>query len=218
MNLDEFKLNNLEIDKEKFGKVFSFVDFGNVNYWYEKDRRDGNDSVLRENEKLIIDIEKLAQFLNIFSYDKRFYYGWHQRIRKSWHIIIWAEKCSFKKITKPIQFIKHYLENSAKLQSVKSRIIKEDFGGKFIEIPKSNFDVEISVDAIRLSDKYDTFCLLSGDSDFTKLAEFLKDRKKKVIIIASGQVFHTLKDVADLYINAQKIKPLITVKKETSPR
>jgi len=206
MDLDDFKLKNLGIDKEKFGKIFSFVDFGNVNYWYEKDRRDGNDRILKENEKLIVDIEKLGQFLNLFSDDKRFYYGWHQRIRKSWHIVIRAEKCGFKKITKPIQFIKHYLED------------EEDFSGKFIEIPKSNFDVEISVDAIRLLDKYDTFCLLSGDSDFTKLAEFLKDRKKKIVIIASGQVFHTLKDAADLYINAQKIKALITVKKETSPR
>lgn len=218
MDLDDFKLKNLGIDKEKFGKIFSFVDFGNVNYWYEKDRRDGDDNILKENEKLIINIEKLAQFLDLFSNDKRFYYGWHQRIRKSWHIIIRAEKSGFKKITKPIQFIKHYLKNDTELQNIKSRILKEDFSGKFIEIPKSNFDIEISVDAIRLLDRYDTFCLLSGDSDFTKLAEFLKDRRKKVIIIASGQVFHTLKNIADLYINAQKIKALISVKKETSPR
>jgi len=60
--------------------------------------------------------------------------------------------------------------------------------------------------------------LLSGDSDFARLVEFLKKRGKKVIIIASGQVFHTLKDAADLCINAQKIKGLITIIKEISPR
>ena len=33
MNLDEFRLKTLGIDKEKFGRIFTFVDFGNVNYW-----------------------------------------------------------------------------------------------------------------------------------------------------------------------------------------
>lgn len=217
MDLGEFKLVSLGIDKEKLGKIYVFVDFGNVNYWYEKDRRDWEDNFLKENQKLVIDIVKLSQFLSLFSEQKRFYYGWHKRIRKSWHIVIWAEKKGFIKITKPIQFIKHYLDNE-ELQGIQNRSIKEDLSGKFIEIPKSNFDVEISVDSIRLIEKYDTFCLLSGDSDFTRLAEFLKRKGKKIIVIASGQVFHTLKDVADLYINAQKIKRDIATIKETPPR
>ena len=86
-----------------------------------------------------------------------------------------------------------------------------------IEIPKSNFDVEISVDAIRTLDRYDTFCLFSGDSDFAYLSRFLKRKGKNIIVIASGQVFHTLKEVADLYINAQQIKSDIASLKETTP-
>jgi len=86
-----------------------------------------------------------------------------------------------------------------------------------IEIPKSNFDVEISVDAIRIFDRYDTFCLFSGDSDFAYLSRFLKRKGKHVMVIASGQVFHTLKEVADLYINAQQIKHDISSVKETTP-
>lgn len=77
MNLEEFKLKNLGIDKDTFGRIYSFVDFGNVNYWYEKDERDWNDIPLRRGQKLIIDIPKLAQFLDLFSEQKRFYYGWH---------------------------------------------------------------------------------------------------------------------------------------------
>ena len=217
MDLPEFILKNLEIDKKKYGRIFSFVDFGNVNYWYEKDKRDWDDNLLEENQKLTINIEKLAHFLNLFSEQRRFYYGWHIRIKSSWHIVIWAEKNGFIKITKPIQFIKHYLEG-IKFDDFKGKSIKEDVNGRFIEIPKSNFDVEISVDAIRLINKYDTFCLLSGDSDFARLAEFINRQGKKIIIIASGQVFHTLKDTADLYINAQKIKVQIAQIKETSPR
>ncbi len=217
MDLNEFKLYSLGIDKKLFGTVYSFVDFGNVNYWYEKDRHGYDGEAIKENEKLIVDIEKLISFLNSFSEQKRFYYGWHKRIKSSWHIVIWAEKNGFIKITKPIQFIRHYL-TELELDSIKSNFIKEDLEGKYIEIPKSNFDVEISVDSIRLLDKYDTFCLLSGDSDFARLVEFLKKKGKKIIIIASGQVFHTLKNNADLYINAQKVKGCIAKIKKTSPR
>jgi uncharacterized LabA/DUF88 family protein len=137
-------------------------------------------------------------------------------MKHSWHIVILAENNGFKKITKPIQFIKHYLDRE-ELYNIKIQPIKKDILGKFIEIPKSNFDVEISIDSIRLSEKYDTFCLLSGDSDFVRLAEFLKKKGKKIIVIAPGQIVHALKEIADLYINSQRIKSYIAVIKETSP-
>ncbi len=216
MDFVDLKLNNLGIDKKEFGKICTFVDFGNVNFWYEKDRRDWNENTLKENEKLVVEIEKLAKFIRLFSEQRRFYYGWHKRIKRSWHIVIWAEKNGFIKITKPIQFIKHYLDD-IELQNYKKYHFKEDREGKFIEIAKSNFDVEISVDAIRLLNDYETFCLFSGDSDFAKLTQFLKRKGKKIIIVASGQVFHTLKETADLYINAQQIKENIADIKILAP-
>lgn len=216
MDLKDLKLQTLGIDKGKFGRIFTFVDYGNVNYWYDKDRRNADDVDLPQNQKLIIDIEKLASFTALFSERKRFYYGWNNRKKSNWHIAIKAEKCGFIKITKPIQFIKHYLAKD-ELNNNSSFALKENISGKYIEIPKSNFDVEVSVDALRLLDKFDTFCLFSGDSDFTYLAQYLKRKGRKVIVIASGQVFHTLKDLADLYINAQIIKGDITSTKETAP-
>lgn len=217
MQLHELKLETLGIDKEKFGRIFSFVDYGNVNYWYEKDRRGLDDETLLESQKLIIDIEKLAQFSNFFSEQKLFYYGWNDRKQSSWHIAIKAEKCGFKKITKPIQFIKHYLTD-VELNGATPVGVKKNASGKYIEIMKSNFDVEVSVDALRFIDDFDTFCIFSGDSDFTYLAQYLKRKGKKIIVIASGQVFHTLKDLATLYINAQAIKVDIASIKETTPR
>lgn len=218
MNLNELMLKNLGIDKERFGRIFSFVDFGNVNYWYEDDERDWQNNILKPTQKLIVDIEKLAQFLDLFSEQKRFYYGLDPRKKSAWHINIKAESSGFIKVTKPIQFIRHYLKSEN--PETKNPSVHRDFKGNFIEIPKCNFDVEISVDSIRLAHKnrFDTFCLLSGDSDFAVLAEFLKKNGKKIIIIASGPVFHTLKDAANLYINAQKIKGNIARLKETPPR
>lgn len=221
MELQELKLQTLGIDKEKFGKIFAFVDYGNVNYWYEKDRRGADGVDLLTDQKLIVDVEKLAHFANLFSEQKqkRFYYGWNPRKETNWHIVIKAEKCGFIKKTKPMQFIKHYLSGGENPRGgFNNSEIKSDVNGKYIEIPKSNFDVEISVDAVRLLEKYDTFCLFSGDSDFTYLVQYLKKNKKKFIVIASGQVFHTLAELADLYINAQTIKADITSIKETTPR
>lgn len=221
MDFQDLKIKNLGINKEKFGRIFTFVDYGNVNYWYDKDRRNADDVELSKNEKLIVDVEKMASFTNLFSEEKRFYYGWNPRRTTSWHITIKAEKCGFIKNTKPMQFIKHYLNTEKDVQAslvLNSYEVKQNKDGVYVEIPKSNFDVEISVDAIRLLDKYDTFCLFSGDSDFTYLARYLKKKNKKFIVVASGQVFHTLKDLADLYINAQMIKGSISTVKETTPR
>lgn len=145
----------------------------------------------------------------------RFYYGWNEREKPSWHLAVKAERCGFIKNTKPIQFIRHYVGNAVTRRD--GRTTRKDATGTYIEIPKSNFDVEISVDALRLLGGYDTFCLFSGDSDFSYLVRFLKRKNKKFVVIASGQVFHTLKEVADLYINAQQIKAYITSIKALAP-
>jgi uncharacterized LabA/DUF88 family protein len=75
-------------------------------------------------------------------------------------------------------------------------------------IPKCNFDVEISVDAIKLIEYYDTLCLFSGDADFVHLARFLKGK---------GNIIHQLMEVCDLVINAQEIKKHITTIKKQKP-
>ena len=93
-------------------------------------------------------------------------------------------------------------------------MLEHDDGGNFIKIPKGNFDVEISVDSVKLLDYYDTFCIFSGDSDFAYLVRFLKSKGKKIIVVASGNVYHTLKEQADLYINAQQIKGDIACTKQ----
>lgn len=219
MNLEELKLQTIGINKEKFGRIFCFIDYGNVNYWYDKDERDWEGNKLPESRKLIVDIEKLANFVSGFAEQKRFYYGWNARKETSWHIVIKAEKCGFIKNTKQMQFIKHYLSHGEKaIGGFNNSKIKSDMMGRYIEIPKSNFDVEISVDAVRCIENYDTFCLFSGDSDFAYLAQYLKKKYKKIIVVASGQVFHSLRELSDLYINAQDIKADITSVKKTTPR
>jgi uncharacterized LabA/DUF88 family protein len=214
MDLNEFIISSLGIDKNKFGKIYGFVDFGNVNHWFDKDRYGNSGNLLEKDKFLIADIEKLGGFLDLFCEKKLFYYGFDNTRKASWHIHKKARDCGFLKITKPIQSIKHYLDYNELNNLKPSGEFLQDYGGKFIKIPKGNFDVEISVDSMKLLDYYDTFCIFSGDSDFAYLIQYLSGKRKKIIVFASGNIYHTLKERADLYINAQKIKSIITREKK----
>ncbi|KKS82868.1 MAG: hypothetical protein UV58_C0004G0041 [Candidatus Wolfebacteria bacterium GW2011_GWC1_43_10] len=212
VDLNELKLQSLGIDQDKFGKICAFVDFGNVNYWYEYDERDGEENILDEGSKLVIDIEKLANFVGLFSTHRRFYFGVGLHNEKANVITYKARRFFDKVVTKPIQYIKHYFDMNEEINT--TRVIKEDVRGKHIIIPKCNFDVEICLDAVRLINEYDTFALFSSDSDFASLAHFVRERKKKFILFSAGYVSRDLKRRASLNINSQQIKKSITFIKQ----
>lgn len=224
MDLESFKkkqiLESLDINTEKFPRVVSFVDFGNVNYWFSNDDRDEDGELLESNQRLIINLEKLKSLLKTFSIDIRFYYG-HNPSKQGSQDFIKVARYVFGKnkvFTKPMQMVRHYLSDSEKLAN--TREIKTDRAGKYILIPKCNFDVEISVDALRLSKQYDTFCLLSGDSDFTHLIRYLRtENKKRILLIKGGYIQTILAKEVNLngkIINAQDIKHYIADKKQKS--
>jgi len=220
MDLQEFKSYNVRqktgIDEEKFGKIFIFIDFANVDKWFAEDVRDWDNNILENDKKLSVDLEKLYGFAKCFSGHVGFYYGHDPQNINSLKYLgktkyVFGGNMVF---TKPIQQIKHYLKEKEKI--INTRQIRHDNEGDFIYLPKCNFDVEICVDAIRLMSKYDTFCLFSSDSDFVSLIKFLKNNRKKVILIKGGHVQHSLKANSDLVINAQDIKADIAYIKQKS--
>jgi uncharacterized LabA/DUF88 family protein len=217
MDLQEFKKHNLKqqlgIDDAKFGKIFSFIDFGNVDNWFSEDTS-WEGATIEEDNKILIDLEKLHAFSRCFSDQSRFYYGHDPKNIGSMKFLgktkyIFGEKCVF---TKPLQLIRHYLKN----EEITTRNINEDRQGKYIYLPKCNFDVEICVDAIRLMNKYNTFCLYSSDADFISLIKFLNNNRKKIILIKGGYIQHQLKINSDLIVNAQDIKQHIAYLKQKS--
>jgi len=217
MNLDELKKKNVRKNlkiKDSFGSIISFIDFANVNYWFEKDQNDIENIALDLNKKIVIDISKLKDFSELFSIDSRFYYGHDPANPKSLGFLVATRKIfgKSKVFTKPIQKVRHYLTEQENL--VNTRALERDIGGNFIRIPKCNFDVEICVDSIKLLGKYETFCLFSSDADFVHLARFLKSKSKKIILVKGGYIHHSLHEIADLIINAQDIKPYIAVIKQ----
>jgi uncharacterized LabA/DUF88 family protein len=211
MDIQEFKkefvCGELEIT-ETYGRIFSFVDFSNVNRWFENDTQDWNNKLL-VNEKLVIDLEKLKIFVDFFSQRARVYYGEDPKNERSLGFTYVTRKIFGKRdvLTKDLQKIKHYIETN---EGVVPQYVAIDRDGKtYVEIRKCNFDVEISVDAVKMLEHYDTFCIFSGDADFVYLNNYLRKKGKKVIIVKGGYITTKLRESADLVINAQNIKKYI---------
>lgn len=80
------------------------------------------------------------------------------------------------------------------------RDLQEFFGG----LKKADWDVGITVDAIRISPSVDTVVLASGDGDFLQLIEYLKNQGKRVEIIAFGKSASAkIKEAADEFIDLE---------------
>jgi uncharacterized protein (TIGR00288 family) len=78
------------------------------------------------------------------------------------------------------------------------RELQEFFGG----LKKADWDVGITVDAIRISPTVDSIVLASGDGDFLQLVEYLKNQGKRVEVLAFGKSASSkLKESADEFID-----------------
>ncbi|KKU05240.1 MAG: hypothetical protein UX06_C0001G0001 [Candidatus Giovannonibacteria bacterium GW2011_GWA2_45_21] len=202
----QFVRSEVKVD-DSYGKVHSYIEFGNVTYWFADDRQDADRNLIPENQSLAIYLDGLKEFAYFIGEDARFYYGFPPAgdtkfLVKTKHVF-----GGNRVFTKEIRYVRHYLTNEE--VSVNTREIFTDAKGTYVRIPKCNFDVEIAVDAVRNMDKYDTFCLFSSDADFVRLAHFLKKKGKKFILVKGGPIDKSIREAADLIINAQDIKKYI---------
>jgi len=83
---------------------------------------------------------------------------------------------------------------------------------------KGDWDVGITVDAIRVAPSVDVIVLASGDGDFLQLVEFLKNQGKRVEVIAFSRTASSkLKEVADEFFDLETdpAKYLLKMKNES---
>lgn len=67
---------------------------------------------------------------------------------------------------------------------------------------KANFDVELAIDVLTMSDRVDVIVLVSGDGDFRRLVEIVGARGVRVEVMAFGKSTSSdLRQVADRYID-----------------
>jgi len=80
------------------------------------------------------------------------------------------------------------------------RDLQEFYGG----LKKADWDVGITVDAIRISSSVDVIVLCSGDGDFLQLADYLKNQGKRIEIIAFGKSASAkIKEAADEFLDLE---------------
>ena len=80
----------------------------------------------------------------------------------------------------------------------KIRDLQEFYGG----LKKADWDVGITVDAIKIATNVDTIVLASGDGDFLQLVEYLKNQGKRVEVIAfSRSASAKLKEACDEFVD-----------------
>lgn len=85
----------------------------------------------------------------------------------------------------------------------KERPLQVFYGGE----KKADWDVGITVDAIRLSPSIDAVVLVSGDGDYIPLVEYLLNQGKQVEVMAFGETTSSrLKEVVDDFIDLSKEK------------
>jgi uncharacterized LabA/DUF88 family protein len=201
MDLTGLKGKFYFFDKSKYGRIYVFVDFGNVRPWAKEFW--GKENKLKIYQE--VDIAKLAEVINwIFPIKKLFYYGHYlknenfseehknnNKYRLSIFRLNKARKSGFEVKTKEIKMISHFNESGAFLEKTL----------------KCNFDVEITMDMIIKAEKYDSIMLFSGDSDFGGLLSYLKSKGKKIIVVCTrNRMSEELRIVADIFIPAETLK------------
>jgi uncharacterized LabA/DUF88 family protein len=71
---------------------------------------------------------------------------------------------------------------------------------------KANFDIELAVDILTMSDRLDVVVLLSGDGDFRRVCELVESKGVRVEVVAFSQsTAMELRAVADQYIDLGSI-------------
>jgi uncharacterized protein (TIGR00288 family) len=88
--------------------------------------------------------------------------------------------------------------------------LQEFYGGA----KKADWDVGMTIDAIRMASSVDTIVIVSGDGDFISLVEYLKNQGKRVEVIAFGRSASShLREIADEFIDLEESPKKYLLKK-----
>jgi uncharacterized LabA/DUF88 family protein len=157
----------LESFKDKLSRTIVVVDFGNVDKW-------------KESLGWKIGIQELAGLVKYFSVGsvelRRFYYGSdygsnsHSTTLSFWsgQILNRAKMNRFEVVTKRVK----YIRNSSNPSGFDK---------------KCDLDVEMTVDLIRLQEKYDHIVIFSGDGDLSYALRYLRDAFDKTAYVFAAR-------------------------------
>lgn len=199
-------------------KTIVYIDFANVRGWMRR---------LGWN----LDIRKLKDLLDSFAViESRFYFGTFNGDNRSQKFMKLVHSCGFKVRTKPVKimqlsidvtsissaspdilvnFIEPALLKMLRVEAIENlnnelRSLNKQ-GISSLECPKCNFDVEIGSD-MRLdhhSNRAESFCLWSGDSDFHDPLEELLHAHRRATVVGTAR--HIASEINTLKAKGLKI-------------
>lgn len=187
---------------KKYKKTIVLIDAANIIY-------------SNKNLKWSIDHKKLIKYLKErYNAKKIIYYaGLELNDIKKEKFYKKLEKFGFKVKIKPvIKFKGKYYWKSFKCPKCKKRVNKKFQGPP---VKKANCDVELTIDAIKLSQTYNTLLLFSGDGDFSSLVEYLKTKRKKTIVFSSIEsCSKRLRKTAYRFIEINQLRGFLELKEK----
>lgn len=90
------------------------------------------------------------------------------------------------------------------------RDLQEFYGG----LKKADWDVGITIDAVKTAPGVDVIVLVSGDGDFIQLVEYLKNQGKRAEVIAFGKSASSrLRETADEFVDLGEMPEKYLLKK-----
>ncbi|MBU1092192.1 NYN domain-containing protein [Patescibacteria group bacterium] len=202
--ITDLKLIGLGFNPAEYGKIIALIDFGNVSKWSNQIHWG-------------IDIARLGELLDTFCEEQHFFYGHRKGVITSEQFIMKARTNGFVTHTKEVKKIRHRpdVNELRKMSQTQRAFIKKDQFGYFLTVEKCDFDVEITLTALRRINDYDTIILWSGDGDFNALVRYLRKKDKKVIVVSPWEFFSKeLQKNHDVHINPDRLKMLIGYNKK----
>ncbi|GIW66621.1 MAG: NYN domain-containing protein [Candidatus Parcubacteria bacterium] len=176
------------------GRTLVIIDWANVYGWFRKLKWD-------------IDPKRLYDYLKSYSevFDIRFYFGLEKGNEKSEEFHKYIKEIGYNLVSKEVKWVPAEVKISSNLRFKNeivslfdhSKITKEEFEKirQLFNYPKElglvrrkcDFDVEITLDVMKMINNFDSLILFSGDGDYAYLVqELIKLRKQVILVFASG--------------------------------
>lgn len=167
-------------------------------------------------EKLLIGLK--SKKIGVFCDDSNLYHAYK---KYGWRIDLGKLKSLFKKYG-DLQFINYYIAIPSEdddsfmgtmnfIKKIKQHVTIKKKKLKYTEVngeikKKGDVDVEITLDVIRNIDNLDVIIIMSGDSDYLELKNYvIKDKKKNILFMGYEEnMAWELRQCWHLYINRIK--------------
>lgn len=192
-------------------KAIVFIDYSNMYYGMRLLGWEIDFVKLREYFKQSYDVIDIYDYASEHSFKS--FFDFHKQLDRTNpdHIRTFSNKRKAKR-----EVFKSLKKKGYKLRVKQIASIYDSTKGDYQL--KCNSDVELTIDAIdRLAD-YKVFILMSGDSDFARLIQYLKEKDKKTVVMAIREHFSDrLKKVANRTLNINGLRNDLEYIKNSRP-